>query len=83
MDFHVYVLFSPTFDKIYIGFTSNLENRLIAHNHPANKGWSRSFKPWELVYHESFATKPEAMKREKKLKTATGRKFIREVVLVK
>ncbi|WP_084328472.1 GIY-YIG nuclease family protein [Indibacter alkaliphilus] len=30
--FTVYALYSPAFDKIYVGFTSNLEQRLLSHN---------------------------------------------------
>ncbi len=34
--FYVYVLYSESADKFYIGFTSNLEGRLEAHNYPEN-----------------------------------------------
>ena len=71
--FTVYVLHSPTSDKIYIGFTSDLENRLRSHNIFASKGWTIKFRPWILIYTESFTTKTEAMKREKNLKGAKGR----------
>ena len=74
--FTVYVLKSILFQKIYIGFTSDLDARIIAHNHPSNKGWTKSFKPWELIYTEEFQTKKEAMLREKQLKSAKGREFI-------
>jgi putative endonuclease len=74
--YYTYVLYSEKFDKIYIGFTSNLENRIIAHNHPKNKGWTKSFQPWKLVYHETFDSKKRAMVREKQLKSAKGRRYI-------
>jgi len=74
--FTVYVLFSPSFDKIYIGYTSNLLIRIKSHNEFASKGWTRKFRPWVLVHQESFTTKSEAMKREKELKSARGRQFI-------
>ncbi|WP_396210663.1 GIY-YIG nuclease family protein, partial [Flavobacterium sp.] len=32
MPFFVYILFSPYKDKFYIGFTSDLENRITRHN---------------------------------------------------
>ncbi|HOM63394.1 MAG TPA: GIY-YIG nuclease family protein, partial [Dysgonamonadaceae bacterium] len=76
----VYVLKSIHFDKIYIGFTSDLNARLIAHNHPANKGWTHKFQPWEIKYTETFANKSEAMKREKQLKSARGREFIKKII---
>ena len=81
MLFHVYVLFSPTFNKIYIGFSSDLEGRLLSHNFLATKGWTVKFRPWTLVHTESFLTKVEAMKREKELKSAKGREYIRKQIL--
>ena len=74
--FTVYVLYSKSYDKIYIGFTSNLEQRLLSHNELGKKGWTIKFRPWQLIHIEVFQFKQDAMKREKQLKTATGRNFI-------
>ncbi len=74
--FTVYVLYSKSYDKIYIGFTSNLEQRLLSHNELAKKGWTIKFRPWQLIHTEVFQLKSDAMKREKELKTATGRNFV-------
>ncbi|MFZ1371935.1 MAG: GIY-YIG nuclease family protein [Ferruginibacter sp.] len=74
--FTVYVLYSKNYDKIYIGFTSNLEQRLLSHNELSKKGWTIKFRPWQLVHTEVFKIKSDAMNREKQLKTATGRNFI-------
>ena len=74
--FTVYVLYSKDFDKIYIGFTSDLEQRILSHNELGKKGWTIKFRPWQLIYKEEYPEKSNAMKREKQLKTATGRNFI-------
>ena len=74
--FTVYVLYSKDYNKIYIGFTSNLEQRMLSHNELGKKGWTIKFRPWRLIYKEEYQLKPDAMKREKELKTATGRNFI-------
>ena len=71
--FYVYVLYSKEYNKIYIGFTSDLEARLNQHNHPLNKGWTGNYRPWEILYHETLNTKKEAVIREKQLKSARGR----------
>ena len=76
--FIVYVLYSASHEKIYIGFTSNLEQRLLSHNELGKKGWTIKFRPWQLVFSEKFETRQEAMKREKELKTAVGRSTIWE-----
>ena len=76
----VYVLFSPHYKKIYIGFTSDLDNRLASHNIYSKKGYTVKYRPWELAYTEKYGTKEEAMKREKQLKSAQGRAFIWEML---
>tara|TARA_R110002050_G_scaffold290260_1_gene443732 strand:- start:64211 stop:64453 length:243 start_codon:yes stop_codon:yes gene_type:complete len=79
--FTVYVLHSKEFDKIYIGFTSDMRKRLLSHNELATKGWTKKFRPWILVHTEKFENKPEAMKREKQLKSFRGREFIRKEMI--
>ena len=74
--FIVYILYSEQHNKIYVGFTSNLEQRFISHNELGKKGWTIKFRPWIIVHQESFDSKSDAMKREKELKTAAGRNFI-------
>jgi putative endonuclease len=76
----VYVLYSPQFDKIYVGFTSNLQERFKSHNELGTKGWTIKFRPWIILHMENFESRPEAMKREKQLKSAGGRNFIRELI---
>ena len=78
--FYTYVLYAPQRDKIYIGFSANPANRFIAHNHPKSKGYTSKFKPWILIHIEKYATKQEAMNREKQLKSHRGRDFIRELI---
>jgi len=73
--FTVYILYSPTFDKMYIGYSSNLTNRFISHNELATKGYTLRYRPWVIAYTEDFDTKTEAIKRENYLKSTQGRKF--------
>ena len=56
--------------RTYVGWTNNLENRLIKHN--AGKG-ARSTKGrvWVLLYAERYPTKREAMSREWQLKRSS------------
>ncbi|MGY6559404.1 MAG: GIY-YIG nuclease family protein [Nitritalea sp.] len=78
--FTVYALYSQKFDKIYVGFTSNLEQRLLSHNHLGKKGWTIKYRPWSVFHTETFKTKSEALKREKELKTGNGRQFLRALL---
>jgi len=76
MMYIVYALHSPKYDKIYIGYTSNLEQRLLSHNKLGTKGWMIKYRPWEIVHTEEVDSKRKAMKREKQLKSGGGRRFI-------
>ena len=78
--FWVYVIRSETAGKIYIGHTQDLEKRLREHNDPAcfsSKFTKRFPGPWVLVYSESYGTRSEAFRRERWLKTGSGRGFLR------
>jgi putative endonuclease len=77
-DFTVYVLYSKAYAKIYVGYTSNLAERIKSHNELGKKGFTVKYRPWEIVYTESFEKKSEAMRREKALKSSRGRRFIWE-----
>ncbi|MEO1052069.1 MAG: GIY-YIG nuclease family protein [Bacteroidota bacterium] len=79
--YFVYILYSQEFDKIYVGYTSNLEERIRSHNELATKGWTIRFRPWLVVYTEEYPTKKEALIREKQLKSSRGRHFIRNKIL--
>ena len=78
--FTVYAIFSPDFGKIYIGYSANLPERLKAHNSNSNTGWTAKFKPWTVVYVEEMASKSDALRREKQLKSAKGREFVWNII---
>ena len=79
-EFVVYILYSEKFDKNYTGFTSNLIERLKSHNELGIKGYTLKFRPWKVIHVEFFDLKSEAMKREKFLKTGSGRTFIKNFI---
>lgn len=81
MEYYVYALFSPKFNKIYVGFTADVDGRLISHNQLATQGWTIKFRPWTKVHQEKFTTKKEAMAREKQLKSSRGRHWIKSSIL--
>ncbi len=77
--FFVYVIYSPSSDKIYIGYSSDLERRLFEHNH-AIKGYTLKFRPWVILFSEKYPDKKSAMAREKQLKSGHGREYIRKFI---
>jgi putative endonuclease len=74
--FYVYVLHSTKDKKLYVGYTKNLKVRFEDHN----KGRVLSTKdrcPLKLIYYESCLNRDDAMHREVYLKSAYGKKFIK------
>ena len=60
--FYVYVLKSPSADTVYIGFSSDLRQRIKDHGtHPMHRGW-------KLVYYEAYLDEKDARERERMLK---------------
>ena len=78
--FTVYVLYSEAYEKIYIGYTSDLAKRFLSHNELGTKGWTIKFRPWEIIYTEEYLLKSDAMRREKELKSSRGRMFIWDLI---
>ena len=56
---------------LYCGWTNDTEKRLKSHNDGTASKYTRSRRPVEMVYIESFESKSEAMKREAALKKLT------------
>lgn len=63
-------------DSFYIGQTDNLLKRWKAHKE-GKVSWTNRHKPVEVIHHEEFETRDEAVKREKELKTGFGRKWLK------
>lgn len=79
--FLVYVIQSESSGKIYIGQTNDLASRIRRHNQelPSKKGSYTKLNKgsWKLIYSENCKTREDAIKREKQLKSAKGREFIK------
>ena len=78
--YFVYGLYSPEYKKIYIGFTADPDRRLSYHNHPLNTGYTAKFRPWLQIYTEELPDKKTAIRRERQLKTARSRAFIKNFI---
>ena len=77
--FFVYILYSKTIDKFYVGQTDNLDERLISHNSEKSPYTSRA-SDWKLVYVEEFSTRTLCRKRENEIKRKKSRKYIEWLV---
>ena len=73
---YVYVLRSKLDHRFYVGLTRDLIKRLSAHN-AGQVNSTRKRAPFELVYWEGCLNESDAAKREKYLKTAWGKRYIK------
>ncbi len=72
--YYVYVLRSPK--QFYIGCTNDLRRRFAEHQ----DGKSMSTKnrgPWKLIYYEASLSHQDALIRERYLKTAWGKRYLK------
>jgi len=76
----VYILYSCEADKYYIGSTTDKVSERLRRHLSNHGGLTSRAKDWILVYSEIFATKTEALKREKELKGWKNRDRIKELI---
>ena len=77
--FTVYILFSSSIDKYYVGYTNDLERRLTEHKRKKGK-YTDGGIPWCLVHQEEYESKSEAMNREKFIKSQKSRQYILSII---
>ncbi len=77
MLYYTYVLQSLKDNKLYVGWTNDIEARFKDHNNGLVPSTSPR-QPLELVYFEACKSKEKAIKREKYFKTGFGRRFLRD-----
>jgi len=79
MAFFVYILESLKDGSFYVGSTGNLEQRILRHNQGRSK-YTKSKRPWKLVYFEKHPNRSAAVKREKQIKARKRRDYIRSLI---
>ncbi|TCO08458.1 GIY-YIG nuclease family protein [Natronoflexus pectinivorans] len=82
MIYSVYILYSDTSDRYYIGHTGNVEKRLYEHNNPeVQTKYTSKYLPWRIVAHiEVSQDRGEAMKLERFIKQQKSRNFIESLI---
>ncbi len=77
--YYIYVIKSLTHGTRYVGSTDSVDKRLGEHNFGKCR-YASGRKPWKLIYKEEYATRKEAMGREKFLKSGQGRKYLNKIL---
>ena len=79
--FYLYILINQNGLKTYTGVTDNLDRRIQEHNKGKVKS-SEPYTPYELLHSECFVSLGEVMEREKFYKSTTGRRKLRNFVIL-
>jgi putative endonuclease len=75
--YYVYIIESARSGKWYYGFTTELIQRLEAHNQGLNVSTANR-GPWKYIFQRSFIDKSEALAFEKYLKKLRNKSYLQE-----
>jgi len=76
--YYVYLIQSSANpSKTYIGYTTNLKQRLETHN-SGGSVHTAAFRPWKLVTYLAFCNQEKALTFEKYLKVGSGHAFAKK-----
>ena len=67
MPWHTYIIQCRD-NTLYTGITNNLNDRIRRHNSGRACRYTRYRRPVKLIHSEQYPTKPEALKREARIK---------------
>ena len=82
MPYYVYIIQSELDKSYYIGSTQDLVERLKRHNQGRSR-YTKTKRPWILVYSEEFPDRSSAMKRENYIKNKKSRSYINTLIKTK
>ena len=74
--YYVYILQSEKDHNFYVGYTNDIKQRLEEHN-VGKVSSTKSRNPLKLIYWEGCLNQQDATRREKYLKTAWGKRYIK------
>ena len=74
--YYVYVLQSEKDGNFYVGYTNDIKRRLEEHN-SGKVPSTKDRKPLKLIYWEGCLNQQDATRREKYLKTAWAKRYIK------
>ena len=76
----VYILFSEKLNRHYIGYTSNLEERMVFHKNSENRKFTYNASDWELFYTIECSSKEQGLKIEKHIKAMKSKLYIANLI---
>jgi len=79
--YSIYIIYSESADKYYVGYTSDVDLRVENHNSSSFKSFTSKYRPWVLAASfEVSNNRANAMKIEKFIKKQKSRKFLVKII---
>ncbi|MBP9773832.1 MAG: GIY-YIG nuclease family protein [Candidatus Peribacteraceae bacterium] len=79
--FIVYVLRSLKNSQLYVGYTTNLKQRIETHNKGSVTS-TKTKRPWKLIFAEAYISQADALRREKYFKTTQGKNALKHMLRI-
>ena len=78
--FYLYIIFSDSANKFYVGYSADPWRRLIEHNTKPITTFTSKYRPWMLkAVFQCGTTEAEAMRIEKFIKNQKSRKLLEQL----
>ena len=77
----VYILFSVSLNKYYVGSTVHLSIRIEEHNR-GKSPYTKKGIPWELIHHIECESHDEAVQLENKIKKRGIKRFLEDIIFL-
>ena len=79
--FYIYILYSSSADKYYVGYSHNPSKRLIEHNTKPFNTYTSKYRPWVLAAMFACSQNEAAVIQiERFIKKQKSRKFIEQLI---
>ena len=81
MDHFLYILYSNTSAKYYVGETHDVQQRIFSHNHHSyTNSFSKIANDWTLVLSFACVSRNDALKLERFIKKMKSKVFIEKII---
>jgi putative endonuclease len=78
--YFIYILYSPSSDMYYVGYTNHLQRRLDEHNNSAHTTYTSKHRPWQMAaVFQCGVSAAEAMQLERFIKRQKSRRLIEQL----
>lgn len=82
MCYYIYFIESQKSSQVYVGRTDRDPNTRVTEHNRGLSTWSKSRKPFKLIYFEKYCCKEDAVRRELFYKSGFGKLIKKSIIMV-